>query len=126
MSKHVSGNWGWQNYWKEDRDASCVAKNSDTEKEISEYWQSRFSKLLDGSRILDVATGNGIVLSHAAIAADRVDKRFSLISPDFFSNFPKTIILKDTEEKEFLANEDDLVRSKHFFTEKYFGCDLYK
>ena len=53
MSKHVSGNWGWRNYWKEDRDASCVAKNSDTEREISEYWQSRFSKLLDGSRILE-------------------------------------------------------------------------
>ena len=97
MSKHVSGNWGWRNYWKEDRDASCVAKNSDTEKEISEYWQSRFSKLLDGSRILDVATGNGIVLAHAAIAAERVGKRFSLTGIDladinplrYVSNLPE-------------------------------------
>jgi len=97
MKDHASRNWGWRNYWKDDRDASCVAKNSDTEKEISEYWRSRFSKLLDGSRILDIATGNGIVLAHAAIAAERVSKRFLLTGIDladinplrYVSNIPE-------------------------------------
>ena len=97
MSERASRNWGWRNYWKEDREASCVAKNSDTEKEIGEYWRSRFAELLDGSRILDIATGNGIVLAHAAIGAERVGKRFLLTGIDladinplhYVSNLPE-------------------------------------
>jgi ubiquinone/menaquinone biosynthesis C-methylase UbiE len=82
MSVLPGRNQGWRNYWKEDRIASCVPENETTADEIRERWIRLFSDLPDGSRILDVATGNGILLSHAATAADRGGKSFSLTGVD--------------------------------------------
>ena len=70
MSVLPGRNQGWRNYWKEDRNESCVAENDTTAMAIRERWIELFSDLADSSRILDVATGNGALLAHAAIAAE--------------------------------------------------------
>lgn len=82
MSERAGTNWGWQDYWKEDRNASCIPDDPATAQEVAEYWVKYFSELADGSRILDVATGNGIVLAHAATAAEAAGKQFSLTGVD--------------------------------------------
>ena len=82
MSERAGTNWGWQDYWKEDRNASCIPDNPATAQEVAEYWVKYFSELADDSRILDVATGNGIVLAHAATAAEAAGKQFSLTGVD--------------------------------------------
>lgn len=73
---------GWRSYWLADRLQSCVAEDAATEMEIAERWIARFAKLADGSRILDVATGNGVLLAHAAVAAERTGRRFELTGID--------------------------------------------
>lgn len=78
MTGRAGANWGWRNYWKEDRHASCVPENPATEREIGEHWINTFCGSADGSRILDIGTGNGIVLAHAATAATRAGKIFRL------------------------------------------------
>lgn len=65
-----SKNAGWRDYWKMDRPASCVAARETAGTEIELWWQSWFSELPTGSRVLDIATGNGIVLAYAAQAAE--------------------------------------------------------
>lgn len=77
-----TANQGWKDYWKEDRAASCVPEDDATAREIRERWIERFADLPDGARILDIATGNGVLLAHAAIAAERAGKRFALTGVD--------------------------------------------
>jgi len=73
---------GWKNYWKDDRRASCVALNPATDDEIGGRWRTIFQALRAGSRILDIATGNGIVLAHAAQVARLSGRRFALTGVD--------------------------------------------
>lgn len=82
MSASAGRNQGWRNYWKQDRIASCMPENESTTHEIRERWISLFADLPDGSRILDVATGNGMLLAHAAAAGERGGKSFSLTGVD--------------------------------------------
>ena len=97
MTVRAGTNWGWRNYWKENRNASCVPENPATAQEIDARWLRFFSELADGSRILDVATGNGVLLAHAATAAERAGKNFLLTGIDladinpvrYVSNLPE-------------------------------------
>jgi SAM-dependent methyltransferase len=73
---------GWRDYWKADRPASCVAENPVTQQQIADTWRQWFVQRTDGSRILDVATGNGIVLAHAASAARETGRTFELTGID--------------------------------------------
>ena len=75
-------NVGWRDYWKEDRRASCEPLVAETGAEIEATWRRKFQRLPNGSRILDVATGNGIVLAHAAQAAAASGKQFALTGVD--------------------------------------------
>ena len=75
-------NQGWQDYWKEDREASCVPESATTAGEIGERWIGLFEALPDGSRIIDVATGNGVLLAHAANAAQKGGRTFALTGVD--------------------------------------------
>ena len=89
-------NQGWKDYWKEDRIASCIPERESTAKEISDRWIEMFTELPDGARVLDVATGNGVLLTHAASAAERVGKNYVLTGVDlaeidpirYLSNLP--------------------------------------
>ena len=65
-----SKNAGWRDYWKMDRPASCIAARETAGTEIESWWQNWFAELPTASRVLDIATGNGIVLAYAAQAAD--------------------------------------------------------
>jgi len=73
---------GWRDYWKADRPASCIAENPVTQQQIADVWRQWFVQRADGSRILDVATGNGIVLAHAASAARESGRAFQLTGVD--------------------------------------------
>lgn len=53
-----------------DQPASCVAARNTARTEIESWWRSWFSELPEASRVLDIATGNGIVLAYAAQAAE--------------------------------------------------------
>lgn len=59
-----------------------MPENESTAREISEHWIGLFAGLPNDSRILDVATGNGALPVHAAIAAERSGKHFSLTGVD--------------------------------------------
>jgi ubiquinone/menaquinone biosynthesis C-methylase UbiE len=82
MSLSRGRNQGWRNYWKEDRLNSCVPENNKTAREIGEHWIGLFAVSPDSSRILDVATGNGALLAHAAQAAEQTGKSFSMTGID--------------------------------------------
>lgn len=81
-SSAVEPNRGWRDYWKMDRPASCVADNPATRTQIAAWWGGYFASLPDCSRILDIATGNGVVLGHAAEAACGRGARFALTGID--------------------------------------------
>ena len=73
---------GWTHYWREGWAASCVPASERAAREIRERWIRWFADLPDGSRVLDLGTGNGILLAHAAAAARQQGKRFSLTGVD--------------------------------------------
>lgn len=73
---------GWREFWQADCLASCVPDNPATAEQIAADWRARLAGLADGSRILDVATGNGVVLTWAAEAARTARKRFVLTGVD--------------------------------------------
>ena len=88
----TAANQGWRNYWKSDLPASCVPENKDTAKEIAAYWSGMFAELPDGSRVLDVATGNGIVLAYAAAAAGQGGKTLELTGVDLAEIDPQKFL----------------------------------
>ena len=94
MTERAGTNWGWRNYWKEDRIASCVPENPATAQEIDARWLRFFGELADDSRILDVATGNGVLLSHAATAAETAGKHFLLTGIDLADINPLRYVSK--------------------------------
>jgi len=104
MSVLPGRNQGWRNYWKEDRNESCVAENTATATAIRERWIELFSDLANGSRILDVATGNGALLAHAAIAAERGALNFSLTGVD----------LADIDPVRYVSGIPDSLRKAEF------------
>ena len=73
---------GWTHYWREGWAASCAPASERAAREIRERWMRWFADLPDGSRVLDLGTGNGILLAHAAAAARQQGKRFSLTGVD--------------------------------------------
>src|SRR5262249_49496405 len=82
MSKTDPTAPGWRDYWKADRPASCVAENPLTQQEIADAWRRWVSQCADGARVLDIATGNGIVLAHAASAARESGRTLALTGID--------------------------------------------
>lgn len=75
-------NDGWRDYWKESRLAACVPENPLSAAAIESQWVGFFSSLSDGARILDIATGNGVVLTWAMQAARATQRQFSLTGVD--------------------------------------------
>jgi len=95
---------GWRDYWKADRPASCVAENPVTQLEIADSWQQWFAQRAEGCRILDVATGNGILLTHAASAARVSGRTFVLTGID----------LADIDPTRHVTDPDGHLRSATF------------
>jgi ubiquinone/menaquinone biosynthesis C-methylase UbiE len=77
-----AGRSGWRDFWKHDFPSSCVPDNPATADAIAATWRGWLEGFPDGSRFLDIATGNGIVLAHAAAAARAAGRRFELTGID--------------------------------------------
>lgn len=95
---------GWRDFWKADCLASCVPDNPATAEQIAKTWRAWFAEFSDGSRILDVATGNGIVLAHAAASARSNGRSFVLTGVD----------LAAIDPKKYVSNLDQDLRSASF------------
>lgn len=59
----------WQRYWQSDRVAACMPDNPAAAATIEQYWKGEFLSLSPDSRVLDIATGNGVLLLWAAQSA---------------------------------------------------------
>jgi hypothetical protein len=70
----------WSLYWSEDRLYSCVAQSSvEDQKVLNMLWQGFSQKLAPGSRVLDLATGNGavadaLISTNSGLKIDAIDK----------------------------------------------------
>jgi SAM-dependent methyltransferase len=98
------GQRGWADYWKADCAASCEPDNPATALEIARLWQGWLAAFPDGARILDVATGNGIVLAYAASAGRAWGRRFVLTGVD----------LADIDPPRYLCSIDPALRTAAF------------
>lgn len=49
---------------------------------LADFWQSRFRQLAAGSRILDIATGNGAIALLAREESDRLSRDFEIVGVD--------------------------------------------
>jgi SAM-dependent methyltransferase len=75
-------NPGWRHYWRENRLAACVPDNPDAAGAIERHWTEFFSALPAGTRVLDIATGNGVLLVWAARAARSAGRELLLTGVD--------------------------------------------
>jgi len=76
-------NWAWRHYWRDNRLAACVPDNPASAAAIEAHWTAFFADLPAGTRVLDIATGNGVVLVWAARAARQVQRELVLTGIDF-------------------------------------------
>lgn len=71
--------WAWDQYWRDGRLASCGGEGGAAyQAAITEGWRGFFRTLPDGSRILDVCTGNGAVARVAEETARGRGIRFGI------------------------------------------------
>jgi SAM-dependent methyltransferase len=75
-------NWAWLDYWRDARLAACVPEHPASARAIEESWRGFFAECDDHARVLDIATGNGVVLAHAATAARDAGRRLELTGVD--------------------------------------------
>jgi ubiquinone/menaquinone biosynthesis C-methylase UbiE len=75
-------NDGWRHYWRENRLAACVPDNPESAAAIESHWAGLFASLPAGTRVLDVATGNGVLLVWAARAARAAGRELLLTGID--------------------------------------------
>src|SRR5688572_314851 len=100
----MTSNAGWRDYWKADVRASCMPENEQTAQEIAGTWQKWFAECPGGGRILDIATGNGIVLTHAAVAGRALNRAFALTGVD----------LADIDPLRYVTSLEDDMRAATF------------
>ncbi len=80
-AKHAS-NWGWRRYWRENRLAACVPDNPNSAAAIETHWSGFFAQFPAGNRVLDIATGNGVLLVWGARAARAAGRELTLTGID--------------------------------------------
>ena len=123
----ASSSEGWHRYWRKDRLAACVPENPESAAAIESHWTTFFESLPDGSRILDIATGNGVVLLWAVRVARRLGRKFELTGvdaadidplrflPDYRADLNEVTFLGNTaaETMPFADNTFDVVVSQY-------------
>lgn len=97
-------NRGWRDYWQEDRLAACVPENPASAAAIEGHWLAFFATLPDGARVLDIATGNGVLLVWARHAARAAGRELALTGVD----------LADIDPARFLTDHREELAGVHF------------
>ena len=93
-------NWGWRHYWRENRLAACVPDNPDSAAAIEAHWAGFFSQFPTGTCVLDIATGNGVLLVWGTRAARAAGRELVLTGIDLADIDPARFL---PEHKEDLA-----------------------
>jgi SAM-dependent methyltransferase len=85
----------WDQYWRFDRIASCFDGAGATNYDacIADGWRTWFEGLPDGTRILDLCTGNGAIALLAARAG-----RFEIVAVDQAAIDPPAFVTRHAEE----------------------------
>lgn len=97
----------WRDYWREDRLAACVPENLAAAAAIESHWTGFFRQLPDGARVLDVATGNGVLAYWAVRAARAAGRTVAVTGVDLASIDPPA----------YLPRQRDELKSVSFFGE---------
>lgn len=106
MAQYKS-NWGWRDYWQESRLAACVPDNPESAAAIESHWTGFFSQLTPGKRVLDIATGNGVLLVWAAQIASAAGHELTLTGIDLADIDPERFLPKhkvDLAAAQFIGN----------------------
>ena len=77
-----NANRGWRHYWRDNRLAACAPDNPDAAAAIEQHWRAFFAALPTGTRVLDIATGNGVLPLWAVQAARGAGRSLSLTGVD--------------------------------------------
>ncbi len=100
----------WSNYWDKGTVTTFYKKfNDNYDGEIKEHWQEAFSQLSEKSCIIDLATGNGALLSLLSQFAEKNKLSYEGIGIDFAELNPKItekVINKHTRMIENTMIED--------------------
>lgn len=85
----------WDQYWRFDRIASCFDGAGATNYDacIADGWKAYFQTLPEGTRVLDLCTGNGAVALLAAQTG-----RFDIVAVDQAAIDPPAFVTRNTEE----------------------------
>jgi len=105
-ARHES-NSGWRHYWRENRLAACVPENPDSAAAIETHWTEFFSKLPAGNRVLDIATGNGVLLVWVSRAARAAGRELTLTGIDLAEIDPARFLPEhriDLAAAQFIGN----------------------
>jgi len=106
LAEHAS-NLGWRHYWRENRLAACVPDNPDSAAAIETHWTGFFSELPGGKRVLDIATGNGVLLVWVARAARAAGRELTLTGIDLADIDPARFLPEhqiDLAAAQFIGN----------------------
>jgi len=89
-----TGNAGsWDRYWAHGFLTSCAdAFAGNYEGSMRTVWEKRFSALPDGSRVLDICTGNGAIALIAAATARRLDCKLLIHAIDLADIHPERAV----------------------------------
>lgn len=91
----------WDRYWAHGFLTSCAdAFKGNYEGAMRAFWEKRFAALPDGSRVLDVCTGNGAIALIAAATAREHDRRFEIHAVDLAEIHPERAV--DEQARELL------------------------
>ena len=97
-------NWGWRHYWRENRLAACVPDNPASAAAIEAHWAGFFAEFPTGTRALDIATGNGVLLVWGVRAARAAGRELTLTGVD----------LADIDPARFLPEHRDELAAARF------------
>ncbi|MDH3588913.1 MAG: class I SAM-dependent methyltransferase [Gammaproteobacteria bacterium] len=83
----------WDRYWAHGFLTSCAdAFAGNYEGSMRTVWEKRFSALPDGSRVLDICTGNGAIALIAAATARRLDCKLLIHAIDLADIHPERAV----------------------------------
>ncbi|MEX2495268.1 MAG: class I SAM-dependent methyltransferase [Woeseia sp.] len=75
--------WEWSAFWRSDQPRSCRSEaGDDAANALDGRWRRFLRKLDDGARLLDLATGNGILAHLAATESGLRDTGFDVVAVD--------------------------------------------